>query len=235
MANGYINDFTPTVKTYYKELTKCKPISKDEESNLMIRAKNNDLNAKNKILSSNLRFVFDVAKRYKGYGVPMDDLISEGNLGLIHAFDKFDEKKGYKFISYAVWWINFYIKNFIEKRKNIELHEVSSDDLLPTNPSNITPQEQEDTDDNTFGIDITNEEDIEETEVADEQREIVERLLGKLDIRERQILQYCFGIGNKKPLTLKECGCLLGISQERVRQVKEKSLLKLKSEALLLS
>jgi RNA polymerase primary sigma factor len=80
MSNAYINDFNTTVQTYYKELKKCNPISKEKQFELIKRAKKNDLKAKNTILTSNLKFVFDVAKNYKGCGVPLEDLISEGNL-----------------------------------------------------------------------------------------------------------------------------------------------------------
>lgn len=233
MGNGYINDFTPTVKTYYKELKKYKPMSKTEEMVLMEKAKNNDLNAKNKILSSNLRFVFDVAKKYKGYGVAMDDLISEGNLGLIYAFDKFDEKKGYKFISYAVWWINFYIKSYIEKNRAKEEHEVSSEEvLMPKMDSQEVDSSNAELIDST--LHSSNEEEEEEMTLQDETKEIISKLLSTLDWRERMVIQHCFGLGDKKQMTLKECGGILGLSQERVRQIKEKTLLKLKSEALLL-
>ena len=80
MTNDYVNDFNTTVQTYYKELKKCNPISREKEVELIKKAKKNDLKAKNTILSSNLKFVFDVAKNYKGCGVPLEDLISEGNL-----------------------------------------------------------------------------------------------------------------------------------------------------------
>lgn len=80
MANAYINDFNTTVQTYYKELKNCKPISKEYEKELIKKAKKNNIKARNEILTSNLKFVFDVAKNYKGCGTPLEDLISEGNL-----------------------------------------------------------------------------------------------------------------------------------------------------------
>ena len=105
MANLYVNDFSTTVKTYYDELKKYKPISREKEKELLIKAKNGDLNAQNEILTSNLRFVFNIAKRYKGNGAAISDLISEGNLGLVKAIQKFDPEKDVKFISYA-WFVN---------------------------------------------------------------------------------------------------------------------------------
>ena len=86
-----------------------------------------------------------------------------------------------------------------------------------------------------MNVNLSNEEDIEEHDLESEKNEVVEKLLSTLDLRERQIMQCCFGLGNKKQMTLKECGLLLGLSQERVRQIKEKTLLKLKSEALILA
>ena len=230
MSNKYVNDFTPVVKTYYKELKKYSPISREEERKLMKKAKNKDEIAKNKLLSSNLRFVFDVAKKYKGCGLPLEDLISEGNMGLMYAFDKFDEKKDVRFISYAVWWINYYIKDFIAKGNAKAEHEVYDDDLQ--NPViNKNDGESSEMDDTAN----SNESEIEESEINEENLEMIKKLLSRLDLRERKIIECYFGLNNKKPMTLKECGGALGLSQERIRQVKEKTLLKLRSEMLLLS
>lgn len=88
MANAYINDFNTTVQTYYKELKSCNPISKDREKELITKAKKNNIMARNEILSSNLKFVFNVAKNYKGCGVPLEDLISEGNLRIDKGYRK---------------------------------------------------------------------------------------------------------------------------------------------------
>ena len=103
--NNYVNDFNEAVVNYYESLKKCKPVSREEERRLVKLAKQGDILAKNKILESNLRFVFNVAKNYRGCGISINELISEGNMGLIKAVEKFDVTKGYKFSTYATWWI----------------------------------------------------------------------------------------------------------------------------------
>lgn len=230
MPNCYVNDFTTSVKTYYNDIKKCNPISREEEKVLMSKAKKNDLNAKNKILTSNLKFVFDVAKKYKGYGVPMEDLISEGNLGLAYAFDKFDESKNVKFISYAVWWIKWYIQDYIQRRGNVSEKEVSEEELLkPSDSNNLNDDELMLKD-----VIMSDENDTIENEHHKEEKEIINKLLSKLDLRERTIIECYFGLKTGKSMTLEECSKILNLSKERIRQVKAKSLLKLRSEMLLL-
>ena len=114
--NNYVNDFNEAVVNYYESLKKCKPVSREEERRLVKLAKQGDILAKNKILESNLRFVFNVAKNYRGCGISINELISEGNMGLIKAIDKFDESKDVKFISYAVWWIRQGIQAYIKTK-----------------------------------------------------------------------------------------------------------------------
>lgn len=107
---------------YLKEINKIPLISHEEETELAIKAKNGDQNAKNKIVNANLRFVVNVAKKYQNHGLDLLDLISEGNIGLLTAIEKFDVEKGYHFISYAVWWIRQSIlKAICEKSRSIRL------------------------------------------------------------------------------------------------------------------
>ncbi len=107
---------------YLKEINKIPLLSRDEENELAVKAKNGDKAAKNKIVTSNLRFVVNVAKKYQNHGLDMTDLISEGNIGLMTAIEKFDVSKGYHFISYAVWWIRQSIlKAICEKSRAIRL------------------------------------------------------------------------------------------------------------------
>lgn len=107
---------------YLKEINRIPLLSRDEENELAVKAKNGDKLAKNKIVTSNLRFVVNVAKKYQNHGLDMTDLISEGNIGLMTAIEKFDVSKGYHFISYAVWWIRQSIlKAICEKSRAIRL------------------------------------------------------------------------------------------------------------------
>jgi RNA polymerase primary sigma factor len=232
MSNSYVNDFSTTVKTYYDELKKHKPITRAKERELIIKAKNGDLNAQNEILTANLRFVFNIAGRYKGNGAGLSDLISEGNLGLVKAIQKFDPNKNVKFISYAVWWVRNSMQEFIKKRQvilNIEKEEdylnapVKENMFVDSDDEYITKKE----------VVLSNEEDEENQERYKSQRKIVEKLLSKLSDRERFIVEQYYGI-NCKEKNLEEIGSVLGITKERVRQLKQMSLRKLRSDILLM-
>ena len=113
---------TTVLSSYLNEISKVSLLTQDEETELAVRAAAGDTAAKNKIISSNLRFVVNVAKKYQNRGLDLEDLISEGNIGLIMAIERFDVSKGYKFISYAVWWIRQSILKAInEKSRMIRL------------------------------------------------------------------------------------------------------------------
>lgn len=233
MANSYVNDFSTTVKTYYDELKKYKPITRMREKELILKAKNGDLKAQNEILESNLRFVFNVASRYKGNGAAISDLISEGNLGLIKAIQKFDPEKDVRFISYAVWWIRNAMQEFIKKRQaslNIEREEDSLNGIIVENgiPDN------EDEFITVKDIILSNEEDEEKQELHKNQRKIIDKILSKLNDRERYIVEQYYGISGKKEKNLEELGNELKITKERVRQIKMVALNKLRSEILLI-
>ena len=111
-----------SLKTYIKEINQVSILKKSEEDHLAKKMSQGDIEARNCLISANLRFVVSIAKRYVNRGVPFLDLINEGNMGLILACDKFDYRKGYRFISYAVWWIRQYItKSFAEQLGLIRL------------------------------------------------------------------------------------------------------------------
>lgn len=232
MTNSYVNDFSTTVKTYYDELKKYKPITRTKERELIYKAKNGDLDAQNEILTSNLRFVFNIASRYKGNGAAISDLISEGNLGMIKAIQKFDPDKNVKFISYAVWWVRNAMQEFIKRRQLALSIEKEEDTLNVT----VTEHRLKDCDDDYVtkaDVILSNEEDEEMNELHKNQRKIVDRLLSKLSSREKYIVEEYYGI-NGKEKNLEEIGIELKITKERVRQIKEQSLKKLRSEILLI-
>ena len=220
MNTQYANDFCDSVQLYYNDLKKCKPISRKEEKRLIIEAKNDNLEAKNKILTSNLRFVFDVARKYRGSGVPMADLISEGNIGLTKAIGKFDETKGVKFISYAVWWIRQSILDCIKKTKSTSDMETRESDFEP--------------DANDFNIASVGfvEEDDDYEMSQDKICGKVGELLDTLSERERDIVKLYFGIGGNKECNLGDISEKYGLSKERVRQIKKNALKKMRVKVM---
>lgn len=231
--NQYVNDFTETVRVYYDDLKKYRPLTKAKEKRLLKKCKKGNLKAKNEILESNLRFVFDIARHYTGRGVPISELISDGNMGLLRAIEKFDESKDVKFISYAVWWIRQAMLESIKKKNAINFVEIEP------NTDNDTSMDkkliEDDEDDVSFNNDFSNENDEKEREIKIEQKNIVIKLLNVLDERERDVIESYYGINDKKELTLTDIGKKYNLSSERVRQIKKKGLMKLRTKMLLLN
>lgn len=233
--NAYANDFNTTVQTYYTSLRKYKSISREKEHELFKLIRKNNNQAKNEIIESHLKFVFDVAKCYKGKGVPLEDLISEGNIGLAKAINKFDENKGIKFISYAVWWIKQSILECLRKRSNISFNEILEEDSS-NNTNHFDSLENEDYEqekDKDEKYNITTEYDDIINELNDVKRSFINKLLKKLPYRGQKIIIYYYGLNNEKERNLEEIGNELGITKERVRQIKEKCLKILRSEILM--
>lgn len=229
--NRYINDFTPTVRTYYKELKKCNPIAKSAELELIKKAKNNNVLAKNQLLTANLKFVFNVAKNYKGCGVSIEDLISEGNMGLIKAIDKFDINRDVKFISYAVWWIRQSIQEFLKKKQTKDSFELLDDDNKK--PKIVNSFDDEINDEDEFDSRMVLIDDTFSNQLDGKQKTIINNLLSKLDERAQFIIKSYYGF-DSDCMTLEEIGKKLNLSRERVRKIKEKNLRILRSELLLM-
>ena len=254
---------------YLKEISAYPLIDRDEEVRLAIEIRKGEESALNKLVRSNLRFVVSVAKKYQNQGVPLPDLINEGNLGLIRAAHKFDETKGIKFISYAVWWIRQAILQALAEQSRIvrvplnragALHRIGrrSSTLLqelgrePTveeiaEELEISREEVERTlaiSQSHLSLDapVTPGEDNRLLDYLPDQyspgpedeayqhalKETVEDALSTLKEREAKILRLYFGLDDQEPMTLEEIGSLLGITRERVRQIKEKALLRLR-------
>jgi len=254
---------------YLREISKYPLINQEEEVRLAQLIHKGDEEALDKLVRSNLRFVVSVAKKYQNQGVSLSDLINEGNLGLIRAAHKFDETKGIKFISYAVWWIRQAILQALAEQSRIvrvplnragALHRIGkrSSALLQELGREPTPAEIAE------GMDFTIEEvqktlSISQTHLSldapltpgednklldylpDTQNsgpdnetfekaliESIEEVLSTLKEREAKILRLYFGLDGPEPKTLEEIGSLLGITRERVRQIKEKALTRLR-------
>ena len=200
---------------------------------MLKKCKKGNLKAKNEILESNLRFVFDIARHYTGRGVPISELISDGNMGLLRAIEKFDESKDVKFISYAVWWIRQAMLESIKKKNAINFVEIE-----PNTDNDVSMDKkliEDDEDDTYFNNDFSNENDEKESEIKIGQKNIVIKLLNVLDERERDVIESYYGINDKKELTLTDIGKKYNLSSERVRQIKKKGLMKLRTEMLLLN
>jgi RNA polymerase primary sigma factor len=254
---------------YLKEISQYPLIDRSEEVRLAKAIRRGEEEALNKLVRSNLRFVVSVAKKYQNQGVPLSDLINEGNLGLIRAAHKFDETKGIKFISYAVWWIRQAILQALAEQSRIVRVPLNRAGALHRIGRRSSALLQE------LGREPTVEEIAEELEISREEvertlaisqshlsldapvtpgednrlldylpdqyspgpedeayeralKETVEDSLSTLKEREAKILRLYFGLDDQDPMTLEEIGALLGITRERVRQIKEKALLRLR-------
>ena len=214
------NDYTDNVKLYYKDLKKCEPIPFSYERELILKSKEGDVEARNKIIESNLRFVFNIARKYTGKGIPISDLISEGNLGLVKAIEKFDTTKDVKFITYAVYWVREYMSASI--RKNYSRADLTLiEDLQDTAKKNDAKP-------------ITNTKlyDIEDEECDDGKDKMIDELLCVLNDKEKNIMEFTYGLCGHKPLTFQEIGKKYHISSERVRQIKIEALDKVRMVAM---
>lgn len=267
-----------SLKSYFKDLRKLELVDSKEQTELAVKAKAGDQRAMNKLIESNLRFVLRVAKEYTYTGMPLEDLIQEGNLGIIKAVEKFDETKGYNFISYAVWWIKQSIlqsayetgssvrlpvnrinainkvakatealskelnrepsiKEIVEFYRNKETGEteLSEKDVMNAYTDgnievslNSTVSQESGTElhESLEGEGLREMEgDINKKSLQSE----IDEVLGELTDRESKILKMYFGIGGYEEMTLAEIGESIGLTNERVRQIKEFALKKLRT------
>lgn len=259
------NRDTPSLDKYLQEIGKVDLISPEEEVELARRIKKGDKVALGKLVKANLRFVVSVAKQYQNQGMSLPDLINEGNLGLIKAAQRFDETRGFKFISYGVWWIRQAILQSLAEQARIvrlPVNKIGSinkinrafarlEQEFEREPSSqeiadvlqLAPEEVKEvlkSNGRTVSMDapISSEEDNDMYDVLENDDNPspdkhlmnesltyeIERALSTLSPREAKVIKLYFGINLKHPLTLEEIGEELGLTRERVRQIKEKAL-----------
>ncbi len=255
---------------YLREISRFQPLSAADEFVLAERIRNGDRQAQDKLVKANLRFVVSVARNYQNQGMTLVDLINEGNLGLIKASGRFDEKKNFKFISYAVWWIRQAILQGLADNSRIvkvplnrvaTIHKVGRtrialEQKLFRAPSNaeiareLSLGEEEVRDTFKIGgshtsldaplgdidggslLDILHDASAQSPDETIEEfarATVVENLFSTLTEREREIIRLYFGVGEELSYTLSEIGERLSITRERVRQIKDGALRKLKS------
>jgi RNA polymerase primary sigma factor len=268
-AQAPYGDAEDSLCSYLGEIAHSHPLSGAQEVILARLIKAGDGTARNRLVEANLRFVVSVAKQYQNRGVPLSDLISSGNMGLITAAERFDEKRGFKFISYAVWWIRQAIlQTLAEQSRTVRLplnkigllYKISkasrklmqerADDPVPEDIAaqlDVTVEEVKETIlhgrsvrslDATFReeedqslLDILPDDRQESPEIGVLKgclRHQIESALGSLVGREAEILRLYFGLEGEEPMTLDQIGERFCLTRERVRQIKEKALHRLR-------
>jgi RNA polymerase primary sigma factor len=253
---------------YLEDVASSQPLSSAEEVALAVRIRKGDQKARAKLIEANLRFVITVAYEYQNQGVPLVDLISAGNVGLITAAERFDETRGFKFISYAVWWIRQSILQTLAEHARVVRLPLNRVELLrrisrcknnqKQEPSTRTAEEEiaEELDipveqvtdiltsgQRTLSLDTSlgdgensllemmpdnSQEPPDAMTLRNTLRDEISRALSTLDEREQKVIRLYFGLGGGTEMTLEEIGKQFRLTRERIRQIKEKALRKLR-------
>lgn len=266
---------SPALSAYLSDISRIPLITPQEEVDLAIRITQGDKRALDRLVEANLRFVVSVAKKYQYIGLSLTDLINEGNLGLIKAAQKFDHTKGFKFISYAVWWIRQSIMDAAAKtgrtvrvpsnqvgimlkvrvateyleqlyEREPEVYEVA--DYLDISEEAVeqarkngmqtssmdAPVGKDDRDSATLGDFMFSEDDDPDAELEHEDLcNALETALGRLPRREAEVLRWSFGLGGRRAMSLEEIGIRMEVTSERVRQLRDRAVRKLRSGDML--
>jgi RNA polymerase primary sigma factor len=271
ITKSITNRESQSLEKYLQEIGKVELIGPEEEVKLAVRIKQGDQKALEKLTKANLRFVVSVAKQYQNQGLSLPDLINEGNLGLIKAAQRFDETRGFKFISYAVWWIRQSVlqalaeqsrivrlplnkvglTNRIQKAYsqleqeferepsseelaellNLDIEEVSSSiGITARHVSVDTPLSEGEESTLIDVLENPNAERAEKNIEYDESlKQEIERSMKSLTERQKEVICFFFGIGTDHPMSLEDIGERFNLTRERVRQIKDKAISKLRT------
>jgi RNA polymerase primary sigma factor len=269
ISKSITNRETASLDRYLTDIGREELITADEEVNLAQRIRTGDQAALEKLCRANLRFVVSVAKQYQNQGLSLPDLINEGNVGLIKAARRFDETRGFKFISYAVWWIRQSILQSLAEQARmvrlplnqvgsiskmskasvkleqiferppsvdelaieLELPERKVAETLRMTTRTISMDAPVDQDEETRLLDLFVSEDTPDTDdalIKESLSREIQRSLSTLTDKEREIINLFYGIGVPHSYTLEEIGAMFDLTRERVRQIKEKAIRRLK-------
>ena len=231
MANQYINDYEKSVVNYFNKIKNYKSFTLNEEKSLWEDYKNNNnFDSRNKLFNANCKFVVNVAKKFKGRGVSMSDLIAEGNLGLLKAIDRYNPEHNVKIFSYGVWWIKQAMMEAIEKRNFIPSEELPNENNYDDDIFNDEDEQYNDDNEESLPEIFINEENDEASRTEEQQRVITDALK-RVSQRDANLLLEYFGL-NGKSKTLEEIGLKYNLTKERVRQINKKTLKKMRAEML---
>ena len=272
ISKSITNRESQSLDRYLQEIGREELITIEEEVELAQAIKRGDRKALDKMTRANLRFVVSVAKQYQNQGLSLPDLINEGNLGLIKAAEKFDETRGFKFISYAVWWIRQSILQALAEQARIVRLPLNQVGTLNKITKALSKFEQEnerkpsseelakelgipedkitdtlkvsgrhisvdapfvDGEDNSLLDVLVNEDapNADRTLMNESLSKEIDQVLKNLSEREAEIVKLFFGIGGGQEMTLEEIGLKFGLTRERVRQIKEKAIRRLRQES----
>jgi RNA polymerase primary sigma factor len=263
-----------SIEKYLEEIGGYSPLAPEDEIELARQIRKGNARALDKLVKANLRFVISVAKEYQGQGLPLQDLISEGNLGLIKAAQRFDETRGFKFISYAVWWIRQSILQALAEQSRVvrlplnrvgainkvgraleelekkfgrepSMEEIADKmemtayevaDVLKTSARHLSLDEPFKEDEGNSLLDILESDRYappDDTLMQESLQVEIDKVLSTLKPREAEIIRLYFGLDGDRPLTLEEIGEHFKLTRERVRQIKEKALRRLRHRSRL--
>ncbi len=263
-----------SIEKYLEEIGNFSPLNPEEEIELARKIRKGDEESLDKLVKANLRFVISVAKEYQGQGLPLSDLISEGNLGLIKAAQRFDETRGFKFISYAVWWIRQSILQALAEQSRVvrlplnrvgainkigraleslektygrepsmaevatkmEMSTFEVADVVKTSARHLSLDEPFKEEDGNSLLDVIKSDRYQppdNTLMRESLQVEIEKVLTTLKPREAEIIKLYFGLEGDRPLTLEEIGEHFQLTRERVRQIKEKALRRLRHRSRL--
>ncbi len=269
ITKQFTNRESQSLDIYFQEIGKVELLTPQDEVELAVKIKQGDTKAFEKLTRANLRFVVSVAKQYQNQGLSLGDLINEGNLGLIKAARRFDETRGFKFISYAVWWVRQSILQALAEQSRIvrlplnrvgalnrigkaysSLEQEFEREPSPEELANELEMDVSDVSDtlkisgkhlsvdapfrqgeeNSL-LDVLMNEELpspDTTLMSESLKDEIRRALSKLPDREAEVIKLYFGLDDEQPLTLEEIGDRFNLTRERVRQIKEKAIRRLR-------